>query len=89
MSQGFTKALTLDNDPTLAANSQLVGVTEYAVKTYIDTEIAAIPPGGDVSGPASSVDNNIVTFDGITGKLIKDSGVNTAGIKLFNYQNLY
>lgn len=31
---------------------------------------------GDVVGPASSVDNRIVTFDGITGKLIKDSLVN-------------
>lgn len=30
---------------------------------------------GDVVGPASSVDNNIVTFNGITGKLIKDSTI--------------
>ena len=30
---------------------------------------------GDVVGPASSAANNIVTFDGTTGKLIKDSGV--------------
>lgn len=29
---------------------------------------------GDVVGPASSIDGNIVLFDGITGKLIKDSG---------------
>ena len=29
---------------------------------------------GDVVGPSSSVDNRIVLFDGITGKLIKDSG---------------
>lgn len=29
---------------------------------------------GDVVGPASSVDNRIVLFDGVTGKLIKDSG---------------
>jgi len=31
--------------------------------------------GGDVDGPASSVDDNVATFDGVTGKLIKDSGV--------------
>lgn len=30
---------------------------------------------GDVVGPASSVDNRIVTFDGTTGKLIQDSGI--------------
>jgi hypothetical protein len=29
---------------------------------------------GDVSGPASAVANNFATFDGTTGKLIKDSG---------------
>lgn len=29
---------------------------------------------GDVSGPASATANNIVSFDGTTGKLIKDSG---------------
>lgn len=29
---------------------------------------------GDVVGPVSSVDSNIATFDGVTGKLIKDSG---------------
>jgi hypothetical protein len=30
--------------------------------------------GGDVDGPASAVDQNIATFDGLTGKLIQDSG---------------
>ena len=29
---------------------------------------------GDVVGPASSVNNNIAVFDGLTGKLIKDGG---------------
>ncbi len=31
--------------------------------------------GGDVTGPASAVANNIATFNGTTGKIIKDSGV--------------
>lgn len=35
---------------------------------------------GDVFGPASSVNNDIVTFDGVTGKLIKDSGVAISSI---------
>jgi len=30
---------------------------------------------GDVTGPSSSVDSNFAAFDGVTGKLIKDSGV--------------
>lgn len=30
---------------------------------------------GDVTGPSSSVDGNLAAFDGVTGKLIKDSGV--------------
>ena len=30
---------------------------------------------GDVVGPASSTDNAIVRFDGVTGKLVQDSGV--------------
>ena len=38
--------------------------------------------GGDVSGPISSVDGNIATYNGISGKLIKNSAVNidNAGI---------
>lgn len=34
---------------------------------------------GDVVGPASAVNNNVVFFDGITGKLIKDSGLTLSG----------
>lgn len=33
--------------------------------------------GGDVTGPGSSVDNNIVIFDGATGKIIKDTGISS------------
>lgn len=36
------------------------------------------PGTGDVVGPASSVNNNIALFDGVTGKLIKDSGKQTS-----------
>lgn len=35
--------------------------------------------GGDVVGPSSSVNNNVVFFDGVTGKLIKDSGLTLSG----------
>lgn len=33
------------------------------------------PAFGDVSGPASATDENIVVFDGTTGKAVKDSGI--------------
>jgi len=33
--------------------------------------------GGNVVGPASSVDNDIVIFDGVTGKVIKDTGISS------------
>lgn len=36
--------------------------------------------GGDVVGPAGATDGDIVLFDGATGKLIKDSGVNISDI---------
>lgn len=32
--------------------------------------------GGDVTGPGSSVDENFAVFDGTTGKIIKDIGLN-------------
>jgi hypothetical protein len=35
---------------------------------------------GDVVGPASALDGNIATFDGISGKLIKDQGVSLTSI---------
>jgi hypothetical protein len=36
------------------------------------------PGGGDVSGPSSATNNNFAAFDQTTGKLIKDSGSNSA-----------
>ena len=35
--------------------------------------------GGDVNGPASSIDKGIVTFDGTTGKTIQDVGLRNYG----------
>jgi hypothetical protein len=46
----------------------------------LNGNIAAIVPGsGDVVGPASAVNNNVCFFDGVTGKLIKDSGLTLSG----------
>ena len=54
------------------------GVTDEAPsKNAVYDKIQSLSLGagaGDVVGPISSINNRIVTFDGITGKLIKDSG---------------
>jgi len=35
---------------------------------------------GDVTGPSSSTDSNIVSFNGTTGKVIKDSGISQSSV---------
>ena len=40
---------------------------------------ATVSGSGDVVGPASATANNVVLFDGTTGKLIKDSGLALSG----------
>ncbi|QSE97877.1 tail fiber protein [Fulvivirga lutea] len=43
-----TQNATISTDGTLAGNSNTNIPTEQAVKTYVDTEIGAIPAGGDL-----------------------------------------
>lgn len=43
MSQGYTSGIPIDTDGTLSANSDFLVPSQKAVKTYVDTEIAAIP----------------------------------------------
>lgn len=55
----------------------------YHSDIYDWRPIWADPQGGgmgDVVGPAAAVDGNVALFDGITGKLIKDSGSSIADI---------
>lgn len=42
-------------------------------------EWATVAGLGDVTGPVLSVANNVALFDGVTGKLLKDSGLNLSG----------
>lgn len=46
--------------------------------TFIVVYLGPFGGGGDVVGPASAVDGDIVLFDGTSGKLIKDSGAKIA-----------
>lgn len=49
-------------------------VLEKIDGTDYNTQWATPAGGGDVVGPASSVDDRIATFDGVTGKLLQDGG---------------
>jgi hypothetical protein len=59
-----------------------VYVKDEAVRYTYDGVSAWTTPSvaGDVFGPASAVDANIVTFDSTTGKLIQDSGIAVADV---------
>lgn len=48
MSQGFTKGVPIDIDPTLSANSNLLVPSQFAVRTYVTNQIAAGGGGGGV-----------------------------------------
>jgi hypothetical protein len=70
--------------PAIVGTSSVDGTP---VLPYVDPTthrlLVDIPGGGtgDVSGPASAVDGNIVSFDTTTGKLIKDGGKTIAEIE--------
>ena len=57
--------------PTLVSGTNIKTVNGNSLLGSGDIAIAGT---GDVVGPASSVTNRLVSFDGTTGKLIKDSG---------------
>ncbi len=52
--------------------------TAAAVKDFVDSHGGT--GGGDVTGPASSTNANLVSFDGTTGKVIQDSSLSTADV---------
>jgi len=72
---------------TVVAPGTLYYVTDEAVTERSDgaswedfTDTGGSGGTGDVVGPAGATDSDIVLFDGVTGKLIKDSGVSIAGL---------
>lgn len=59
MSQGFTSGIPIDTDGTLSANSDFLVPSQKAVKTYVDTEIAAVSGGvSTVSDEGSGIVDN-------------------------------
>jgi hypothetical protein len=64
--------------------------TDNRLKTRVNGIVQQINTGvgaGDVVGPGAGVNNNIPVFDGITGKLLKDSGVPIAPVPALFLQN--
>ena len=59
-----------NTDGTVSGNQATVGQYWNVIQKNIV---------GAVTGPASSVSNNVVFFDGVTGKIIKDSGLTLSG----------
>lgn len=57
----------LSNSNSLGT-SQKLGATQNSIKSYVDTSLSSY-----TLGPASSTDNAVVRFDGVTGKLIQNS----------------
>jgi len=69
----FTNKATIANGDVFVIEDSENG---YAKKKVTASQIvAAGGGGGDVYGPASSVSDDIALLDGVTGKLLKDSGV--------------
>lgn len=70
--------------PILPSASDVINdsatVAGATVADALDTVAAA--GGGDVVGPAGAVDAQIATFDGVTGKLLQDSGSSIADFEV-------
>ena len=84
LSTGVTGILPVANGGSGTATPSLVAGTNVTISgTWPNQTINATggSGGGDVTGPASSTDNAIARFDGTTGKIIQNSGVqiNDAG----------
>lgn len=84
LTNGVTGVLPIANGGNGTATPALTAGTNVTITgTWPNYTIAASggSGGGDVSGPASSTDNAIARFDGTTGKLIQNSGmqVNDSG----------
>ncbi len=61
----------------IQGTNMTITVTDNALNDRVDIELVSSggAGGGDVTGPASSTDNAVVRFNGITGKAIQNSGV--------------
>jgi hypothetical protein len=72
----------LSSAPTAVEAMMYYNTTSDKFYGYNGTAWVDLSSGGtgDVVGPASATDENLVVFDGITGKLIKDSSVSLSAL---------
>lgn len=70
------------NQPITPWQYSIDPVTGGAVATFNGQVVAPGMGGGNVTGPASAVADNLAAFNGTTGKLLKDSGVSAASFDL-------
>lgn len=54
-----------------------------------DCTFATPAGGGNVSGPGSSTNNNIAVFNGISGTLLSDSGINISNVAKLNVNDAF
>jgi hypothetical protein len=64
-----------NNVPTLIAASSADGVTPTTVYANPTTHRLLVDSTAGVTGPGTSTDDGIPTFDGTTGETLQDSGV--------------
>ena len=79
LTTGVTGLLPVANGGTGTATPSLVGSATLVVTgTWPNQTLTAVGSGfGDVAGPSSATDSNLVAFDGISGKLIKQASTVT------------
>lgn len=79
LTTGVTGVLAVANGGTGTATPSLVGSATLVVTgTWPNQTLTAVGSGfGDVAGPASATDSNLVAFDGTSGKLIKQASTVT------------
>jgi hypothetical protein len=98
LTNGVTGLLPYSSIQNVTATSRILGrattgagvIEELTIGSGLSlagTTLSATGSGGDVVGPGSAVNGNVVLFDGTTGKIIKDGG--TLGTAAFTASTAY
>jgi len=83
---GTNQSTYTTGDILYASGANTLSKLAVGSNTEVLTLAAGVPTwaapaaGGDVVGPASAVSANLASFNGITGKLIQDSGIATGDV---------